>query len=197
MHVIKRFFLFCSILLFCFNLTAGDFKGGILAGFCASQMDGDKLGGYNKFGPTLGFFVNRMFENKWSGQFEIRYDQKGATGQFNDLPYKARLNYIELPFMAIYKLTPKVKLEGGLEPSVLYRSNIINGQLQTNMPFHLIDIPIAIGGYYSISSKLDVSVRLSYSTYPIRGKVTDQNVMFYGFNQFNNAVNFVFYYYLR
>jgi hypothetical protein len=197
MKSVNRYFLFCIISLCSITLKAGDFKGGILAGFCASQMDGDKLGGYNKFGPTLGFFVNRLIVSKWTAQFEMRYDQKVATGILNDLPYKARLNYIELPLMAVYQFSKKIKFEAGLEPSILYKSRFINGLLESNLSYHLIDIPAAIGGYYSFNEKINVSIRFSYSTFPIRGKLADQNTMTWGWNQFNNAVNFVFYYYLR
>ena len=104
---------------------AGDFKGGLLAGFCASQMDGDKLAGYDKFGPTLGFFVNRNFKEKWNGQFEIRYNQKGAASVKNEESYRVRLNYIELPFLASYKITKRIKGEAGLEPSILISSKVL------------------------------------------------------------------------
>ena len=188
----------CTFFFSLSELIAGDFKGGILAGFCASQMDGDRLGGYNKFGPTAGFFLHRLFDEKWGGQFELRYNQKGATGVISEIPYKVRLNYIEVPFLATYNLKKKIKFEAGFVPSILYRSKVLNGQIESNQQFyHRIDFPIAFGGYYSVSTKIDISIRFSYSTYPIRGNVTESNVLFYGYNQFNNAVNFVFYYYLK
>jgi len=191
-----------SILLFYLIVTvntvfAGDFKGGLLAGFCASQMDGDRLAGYHKFGPTAGFFINRDIDENWAGQFEIRFDQKGAAYVNGEQSYKARMNYVELPFMVNYKIYNKFKAEIGLEPSVLIRSTVLFNQFKTNPKYNSFDLPIAIGGYYTISKSLEINIRFSYSLLPVKGNSLSKNIAFYGYNTFNNAFNFVLYYYLR
>jgi len=197
MRILK--YLFISVFLFfeISNIVAGDFKGGLLAGFCASQMDGDKLAGYNKFGPTAGFFIQRDFIKNWGGQFEMRYDQKGAASVKDEQSYKVRLNYIELPVMATYKIIKKVRAEAGIEPSILFSSKVLLNQTVSNPKYNTFDLPLAIGGYYSINKSMEINIRFSYSLLPVRGNITPQNVAYYGYNTFNNAFNFVFYYYLR
>ena len=54
------------------------FKGGVLLGICASQVDGDTYGGFDKVGLQGGVFVNTKFTKYWGAQMEIQYNAKGA-----------------------------------------------------------------------------------------------------------------------
>jgi hypothetical protein len=200
MRILKHIFICAFILGYVSQMLAGDFKGGFLAGFCASQMDGDKLSGYHKFGPTGGLFVNRMFNDIWGGQFEIRYNQKGAAYQFSEQSYKARLNYIEIPLLVEYKLNKKFKFEAGFQPSVLIGSKVLFNQFETNPKFSKVDFPLALGGYYVFNDKLQVGIRGSYSTYPVYGNFKNISQFLYKYDVvmfFNNAFNFVLFYNLR
>lgn len=177
--------------------SSGEFGGGMLIGFCASQIDGDKLAGYNKMGATAGFFVNKKLSEKFMAQLEMRYNQKGAASGKEELSYKARLNYIEVPLMAIYNFKKMFKFEAGIQPSFLYRSRVLYGKTETSVKYNFLDIPYAIGVYYIMSEKIDFNVRFSYSTLTIRKSVSSDNLVYYGYNSFNNAINFVLYYHLK
>jgi len=180
----KTIILLLMVFLYSSVLKAQEFKGGILLGFCASQMDGDKLKGFNKFGPTAGIFVNRKFTEKWGGQFEIRYNQKGAANVKAEETYKVRLNYVEIPFLASYNFTKYLKCELGLVPSILISSKALIVTYDTYPKMQTFDLPIAFGLNYSLTKKIDVNIRYSYSTFPVSG-------------YYNNAFNFVLYYYIK
>jgi hypothetical protein len=184
MRALNYLLIIISFILSSSKIIAGDFKGGLFAGFCASQMDGDKLAGYHKFGPTAGFFVTRMFNEKVGAQFELRYNQKGAASVKNEESYKARFNYIELPFVVSYLFTKKIKADAGLQPSVLIGAKILQNQFVINPKFDSFDLPYIVGLNYLIIKTIAVNVRFSYSIVPVSG--------FY-----NNAFNFVLYYYLK
>lgn len=174
--------------------TTDGFKGGLLGGFCTSQIDGDKLAGYNKLGATAGFFVKRVFSENIQAQMEMRYNQKGAATYKNTPKYRARLNYIEIPIMGIYSITKTIAVEAGIQPSYLYRAVSLLGSLEIKSYYRPIDVPLAVGAYYSINNKMKINVRYSYSTISIQKNTMSNNLVYYGYNSFNNAINFVLYY---
>ncbi len=57
----KRFFLVMLVCLFAVGGQAQNFRGGLRAGFTATQMSGDDLSGFHKMGAYAGGFVNWRF----------------------------------------------------------------------------------------------------------------------------------------
>ena len=55
------------------------FKGGLFGGTVASQVHGDLLSGFQKFGITGGVFVDREINDRWAIQMELQYIQKGPA----------------------------------------------------------------------------------------------------------------------
>ncbi len=163
------------------NLEAGNFSGGWQAGLTTSQMDGDKNAGYHKFGITAGFFVNRQFNTKLQGQFELRYNQKGAAVRKGEDQYVIRLNYMELPFTANFLIQKNLKLEAGLIPSVLINASRLDNSFKENIRFDTFDLPAAIGMYYILSKTVSFQLRESYSLFRVSGI-------------FNNALTFALFY---
>jgi len=203
-HKLLKFFYIICLLIITVNQTSvaqekSSFTGGIEAGMCASQMDGDKQAGYNKAGITAGFWVERSFTKTLSGQFEIRFDQKGAAAS-NDPNseggiYKYRLDYIEIPFIIKYKLYKKWHLEGGLIPSYLLSAVLFDAQIRTpETKFPVLDLPTTVGIDYDLGKNLVINVRFSYSIFPLEGSYNN-NVPVAGY--YNNAFNFVLYYKLK
>jgi hypothetical protein len=59
------------------------FNAGIKAGVSTTQVSGDTYSGYNKAGLVGGAFVRGIMNEKWTGQFEIMYIQKGSRHNGN------------------------------------------------------------------------------------------------------------------
>ena len=79
MHSLFKYFFLIILFLFAFKKSnAQSFKGGIIAGIAACQVDGDGLVGYNKPGPVAGGFVTFNFNKTWSGEMQMVFIQKGA-----------------------------------------------------------------------------------------------------------------------
>lgn len=108
----KRFLL---ITLVGFLLTGGAnaqaFRGMILGGFNASQVEGDEVYGFHRFGANLGAGVFLPFDNRWGMSMEALFTQKGAWQSDQYLRYDSsglritgsydlRLNYVEIPVLA-------------------------------------------------------------------------------------------------
>lgn len=81
------------------------FRARLIAGAVTSQISGDGLGGWDKFGLMGGGEVAVPLSEKWSFSGGIRYTQKGSrtkrdTIDFTSFAYK--LDYIDLPLKLLY-----------------------------------------------------------------------------------------------
>jgi hypothetical protein len=97
-------FFVSLILLTINNLQAQSrFGGGIVAGFNASQMDGDQAAGFHKVGGNIGLCatVQTTETGKWLLTTNILLSQRGARSTPNDAgPIRSlTLNYLEVPVM--------------------------------------------------------------------------------------------------
>ena len=105
----KRFFLVMLVCLFAVGGQAQNFRGGLRAGFTATQMSGDELSGFHKMGAYAGGFVNwRFMQNpRWAIQPEINFVMKGSSaflrpdknGNIGN-KYVLTLYYLEVPALA-------------------------------------------------------------------------------------------------
>ncbi len=167
------FTLFSSL---CF---AQNFDYFASAGIAGSQIDGDHLGGYNKFGFTLGMGVSYDFTNRWSGQMELNFIQKGkgsAEGT-SDNNYKTRLNYAEVPLLAQYHLTDYLSIETGISFAYLvsyhfYENGENNDEHRPYTPYSY-DMDWLLGATYTINEHWKANLRFAYSIVPIGDTIDD------------------------
>lgn len=78
------------------------FRGMIIAGFNLSQIDGDRMAGYYKFGFNGGVGTFAMISKKFSISMELLYNMKGAKSQLNSAKLNSRnisLDYLDIPLM--------------------------------------------------------------------------------------------------
>jgi len=92
-------------------------KGGLIAGFNLTQVDGDQLYGFHKIGLNVGATAIVPVGKKFSATLETIYTQKGSFQSKNDTltspPYKLVLNYVEVPVLFSYTDKEVVKAGGG------------------------------------------------------------------------------------
>lgn len=95
-------------LLGLFNLSSvvvsgQTFKGGIVLGLNGSQLNGDNVAGYNKWGLRGGVSVGVDVSKILNVTVEMLFSQRGSSEKFTMNPVKVKngigLNYIELPIL--------------------------------------------------------------------------------------------------
>lgn len=181
----------------CVFLQAQSFSGGILAGFSASQYDGDTYSGFHRAGLISGAYVGHTISKKFSWNMEIKYFQKGSYQRiepdYGFPEYDLRLNYVEVPFLIKYDFKYKIYFEGGLGFGYLAGSreliNTIEADPNNERPFHKFEISYQFGVYYQLTKRLAVNIRYHYSLLPVRPHASGAT---HGFNwgEYNNVISF-------
>jgi len=191
-------FVFYSLFLtfISFEVSAQQrFNAGIKAGLSTSQVAGDNYSGFDKAGFAGGFFVRGLFNEKWTGQFEIIYIQKGSRhnanpekGDFNY--YYLGLDYIEVPVLFQYH-QKKFTYELGPGFSYLMREReFLDWQDLTGMrPFNKNEISINMGISYTIFNNFDINWRYSNSVSSIRDHASGAS-RWYNPGQTNSVIAF-------
>jgi hypothetical protein len=178
--------------------TAQTFEGGLSAGLVASQVSGDKSGGYNKPGIFFGPYASFALKEQLRFQMEIIYIQKGSRENPSEdngyYSYRSKLNYIEVPFMLRYIQSNMFDFEVGLAYSALISSYEELDDIEVNeRPFFTHNSSLIIGFYYKLNDRLSASFRTSNSITPIRKHLSGQTYRL-NFGQTNNLLSMgVFY----
>ena len=182
------------------------FRGGIMFGAVASQVDGDMLIGYNKGGLQGGMFIANKFTKHWGIQIEMKYIQKGSrttsvpadTANVNGDTtryYKLRLSYIDVPFIFTYNIGKRFMLEAGLGFAYLFRvREDIGGYgmsplMQNERPFNRMEFPFVFGVAFYPAKNFHIDFRYSYSILPIRAHPANQT-WYFNRGQYNNLLSF-------
>jgi hypothetical protein len=175
------------------------FKGGVVAGLSASQVDGDTYFGFNKLGLLGGGWVRWMFTDDVSGQLELRYIMKGAyeaDNVNNIVYYKLVLHYADVPIIMNYHYRERVLFQLGLSPEFLVFNREYDqyGPTPEDAPaFHMLNLS-AIGGIgYVFLERFAANVRYNYSVIPIREHASGQTYLL-NRGQYNNVLTFSIYY---
>jgi hypothetical protein len=196
--------------LICFT-NAQMFHGGVLAGFTATQVDGDTYGGYNKGGFQGGVFVNARLSDLFNAQLEIKYAGKGAkkpvTSSDPDI-YTLALHYIDIPVVASVKVKQIGSVELGVVPSYLFsaQGEGNGGKLPSDylVTFNKFDISSLIGININLFPKLWLNLRYTYSITSIRPEDYPNgyytwfgNLFGHRMGQYNNCLMTGIYYQLK
>lgn len=115
------------------DTPTGTFEVGVVGGFNISQIDGDDLVGYNRFGLFVGGRVAVRFKPLWEVSLEMLYAQKGSETNTDQTilrgKYKYSLDYVEIPIMLNYR-------DGG----ILFGAGLSYGRLVRLREVTLADI---------------------------------------------------------
>ncbi|MHB1276834.1 MAG: porin family protein [Bacteroidia bacterium] len=168
MRKFLRLGLFFVLLIPVSLLRAQEFKSGFMLGVSATQVDGDNLSGYNKLGPHLGIFVERMFGDKFGIRPEFLFTIKGAKN-YVDIdntanPFKSSFYYVEVPLFFNYRIK-KFQIETGPSFGVLmYAYNSDNsGKYVTTDKYNRMEWAAHLGVSYRLKESMLLYGRYSYS----------------------------------
>lgn len=102
-----RYLLYLFFSLGLLPLTGQTFRASVLLGTNLSQIDGDDLLGFHRWGANGGLRVVAVLGERWRVGPEILFSQLGARrnrGSINISDFRAfRLTTAEVPLMAYYK----------------------------------------------------------------------------------------------
>jgi len=155
---------------------AQSFTGGFRIGLTGTQVQGDKLSGFDKAGLTGGFMVALPLNAYSDLGLELLFVQKGSrrnpTKDNNLTKYVMRLNYIEMPVMYRRRLKKSFGFEAGLSFGVLLKNTEveydINGLIPARPPFEKYELAAHIGFRYFLNDNSTFNLRYSNSILPVR-----------------------------
>jgi len=173
-------------------------NAGSIIGLNTSQVSGDNLSGFNKFGIRFGGFVNGDF-NKFNMQIELQYVNKGSRetikeDMYNE-GYKFQVNYIEMPLLINKIIYKNTSIETGLVIGYLLNwSETYDNLDSSGIDINQTEYSFLIGFTQKIADKLYLNSRFSSSITPIRDHFSGQTI---GLNkgQYNTSISFALYYY--
>lgn len=177
------------ILLSAFQtLNAQRIKGELILGMNATQIDGDEVYGFHKYGFNVGVGAILPFSKHWSLSVETILNQKGAyqnaSIEGDTLPtpyYNIRINYLEVPVMIHYEdretMTAGLGFSWGrsvgieeIEHGTKVQSTTLAG------PYKRDDVNVLVDFRFRIWEKLKFNFRYAYSVFPIRTRTFTNSI---------------------
>lgn len=161
------------------ELSGQEFKGGLVAGATTSQIDGDALSGFNKWGFYGGPSVSYPLDDKLDLTAQILFIQKGSNATKEDLRKgqylweKLTLSYFELPVMAEYEVKPDLFLQGGISVDYLLQvKTLALGTIESHN-FREVSLNGLAGVRYQFSKRFSITGQINHSLIPINdGPIT-------------------------
>lgn len=204
-HILK---LITSILIFTVFLvianigSAQRFEGGLLAGFNATQVEGDTYKGYHKPGLVAGFYIQTDVAPAIFAAMEIKYAQKGARNKpkKNDpTKYVMRLGYIDIPAYMAFRTNDKGAIIAGISTGILIHAKEFDNYgeypVEDQSAFNTIDLQALVGFQFDFTDNMKVDLRFALSVIPIRSHPGETPPNQYWIsNQFNNVITLALYY---
>ena len=152
------------------------FTARLHGGFSATQVHGDQISGFNKFGLSAGASLDIRRTPRQGVQWGIFYTQKGSrrvpdtkNGDFNSWRY--RFTYIDLPLTKVWNPDPTWWWGVGLQPSLLVSGEedfYGNGYSElTYLELNPIDWGGILQAGYAWDERKAIEVRLTQSLLPI------------------------------
>jgi hypothetical protein len=181
------------------------FEGGLLAGYNATQVEGDSYKGYNKPGILGGFYVQTDLAPAIFAGMEIKYSQKGSRNRIKteegDEPdkYIMRLGYVDVPLFAGFRTSDRGSIVAGASFGYLIHA----GEFDENGPFveqdqnafNNFDLQPFLGFQFDMLDNVKLDLRFAFSVLPIRGLPGEDATNYYWLNnQFNNVISLALYY---
>ncbi len=176
MHRVKIVFF----ILLSFTSVHGQsfFKGSAVFGFTTSQIDGDELAGYHKYGITGGVKVEFPLSSTLDMGLEFLYEQRGSrTSIYNNIfeqTYKFHLDYISLPLVIKWsdwwiedQGYYKFNLHAGVVNAYLVNFDIEESPVAITGTLNNYDLGFMIGGGFAFTKRWVVTLRYNRSILPL------------------------------
>ena len=184
----SKLILFLLFSLFLIQLQAQTFKAGIIAGFTASQINGDDSAGYNKPGLEGGIKSLINLTKKTDISLEILYSQRGAKDEARadgNVQNIYRIAFVAIPIIYSYKDWEaedyfRMHFQAGLSYGRLINAELDNDDDNTAFveAWNDNDLSFLVGATYFVNSKFGLTFRYNRSIF--RLYTNDENDPFNG-----------------
>lgn len=195
----KYFFIFLILVIPVFSISQS-IKGGLIAGFNLTQVDGDQLYGFHKIGLNVGATAIVPVGKKFSATLETIYNQKGSFQSKNDTltspPYKLVLNYVEVPVLFSYTDKDIIKAGGGISWGRLVKFQEWEHLKRVNwttpdVPYNHSDVDVIADVQFKLFTGFWFDFRYFYSVAKIRTRTfQDITGRVWTRKQYNNDLAF-------
>ncbi len=200
----KKIFIPVLMLLLAQLSVAQRFEGGLIAGFNATQVEGDYFKGYHKPGVLAGFFVQTDVVPAVFAGMEIKYSQKGSRKRIkqndpNPQKYIMRLGYVDVPLFVGFRTNDRGAVVAGVSAGYLIHAMEFDeyGEfpVEDQNAFNNLDLQPFIGFQFDMLDQVKLDLRFALSVLPIRGQPGEDATNYYWLNnQFNNVISLAAYY---
>jgi len=183
-------------------MQAQRFLGAIAFGGNLTQVDGDEVYGFKKFGFNVGASSIYPFNDKWSISIEASFSQKGSYEKYppdadptKELPYyDLRLSYLEVPLFVYFTDQGFLSIGAGFSYGRLVGIKEIEWGIPvhssiTNSPYNRDDWNAIINVRIPIWKRLKIDFRYAYSLTKIRTRTyTNTTGDSWTRDQYNNII---------
>jgi opacity protein-like surface antigen len=172
----KKYLLLILFIYYAFPASSQGFRGKLVGGLNASQVDGDGMSGFHKPGLVLGGAAEFRLSDRWSFQPEILYSQKGSRTSPNALekdPYLVRqifrFNYVDVPVIFNLNQFKDLTFQFGPSVAVLIAAKYDDGSgfYSIDERLNRLDFMANAGAEYRLTPRLNFNIRYNYSLWPI------------------------------
>lgn len=159
------------------------FQGGITAGFNMSQLDGDRLAGYNQVGLCGGLRASAVLAEKWQLSLELLYSQLGSDRARNDDPSSIydniRLNTVEAPvFVSYTDWKFRVYAGGSFARLINYKViDIVGEDITDQQTFNPDLFSLILGATFHFSEKFGLDIRWSRHLNSLQADAGDGRIL--------------------
>lgn len=159
------------------------FYAGLVAGLNVSTVQRDNFSGYHQPGLNAGATVYWHFAAPLAFSIDLLFSQKGAKGvNTANSPYAGtyyekytmRLNYLEVPLLLHYIVSPKWQFGAGASYNALISAKETYETIYPvyidpdRFPFQKYEIDLVASGSMKLYKGLMLQVRYQYSVTPVR-----------------------------
>ncbi len=197
----KRLSFFVILLSLSFSTLYGQkIKGALALGINLTQVDGDEVYGFRKYGINVGPSAIMSFNKHWSISIETLFNQKGsyqkprstdsASGE-----YRLQLDYVEVPFLLHFEDRDTWTFGLGLSWGRLinvkeYQHGVIIPTTTIDGPYKSSDWDIIADLQFRIWKGFKFDARYAYSLVPIRTREFDNTQHTWSRKQYNSVISF-------
>lgn len=140
----------------------------IILGFNTTQVEGDQLSGFRKFGANAGAGAFIRLPKSFAVKFEILYSQKGSKSSATEAasrlsgPYKLILDYIDVPVTVNYIDKDRAIFGVGIVLSNLIRNKETLGGVELNSDFRRFGADVLVDITFLIKRRYGLNFRYTY-----------------------------------
>ncbi len=196
----KQYIILLVFIATSINLIAQNFSGYCNIGINGSQVSGDNLSGFDKFGVNFGIGTNRIFHKNIFYNIEIKYIEKGSNNpklHQNNIT-EINLSYLELPISVGIK-NNKYAYDVGLSYGYLIKSQEKDkyGEVNNFNQFNNYDVSVFSSFEYKIKKQIffDIMISNTILFWPIRNH-SSNTTLWYNQGQYNTVLALTLKYYI-